>query len=1544
MGDLTGKALQKYQIEELIGRGGMAEVYRAYQTNLQRYVAIKVLHPHLTQNPNFIESFEREATAVARLRHPNILQVHDFDVVNGTHFMVMEHIAGHTLKADIQQRDIAVKAKEAQALYEPAEIAYILTALGHGLDYAHAQGIVHRDLKPSNIMFTAEGQAVITDFGLVTLRDQFQHQQQGYVTGTPAYMSPEQAQGGHVDHRSDIYTLGIILYELLIGNPPYHNETEFSLMIKQISDAPIPMPQELPQNEALESILNQALASDPDERYQSAGELATAYRQAVDIDLQDLRLNQAFLPLTGEAIQTINENRITRTRFGQHKKQPNPYRGLFAFREEDAKFFFGREKFVDKLVTSVNKTQIVPVIGPSGSGKSSVLFAGLVPRLREWQDWLICQFRPGTRPFQALSVALTELMEPELSHLEAYTYSRRLAQQLEQEPNRFNGYVNRLLQRHPECNHVLIIIDQFEEIFTLTEDESERLGFINCLTSTRLSNTYAFALSLRADFLGQSLRYPGLAGALQENPHILGAMNREDLTDVVIRPAEKQNVAFESGLVERMLDDVGSEPGNLPLLEFALDTLWDEQQHGVITHKAYEKIGRVDGALTGHAEKIYANYSPEDQLRIKNVFTQLVRPGLGTQDTRRLAKRSEVGEQDWHLVQELADQRLVVTNRAIDGQETAEVVHEALIGRWQRLRDWMNDDRNFRMWQERVRAAIHQWEENEHDPGSLLRGTALNEAEEWYQSSPHLNETESAFIGESIGLRDRNIRENELRRRRITTSLMVALLIVATLAGYSLFQWNLATSATAIAEERRYQAEQAQSRQLAVQSSLLRQEDFDLSVLLGVQANQVADTFEAQDNLVLSLLHTPRLLTKLRGHKGFSRGLSYGNTGAVIATGGIEGDIIIWETKEHQPIATIQNAHNGPVRGLDFNVDDTLLASVGDTQGVILWNRATQEAIGSLTGSAGGLFTQVLFSDDGQYIAASDIGGKIYIWSATDFTLIGDPLIEHRGQITDLAFDPGGRYLASTGIDQNLILWDINKGEQVYDEPPRQNSIIWNVAFHPNRSNLVTGNAAGELILWDITSGQELAKMLTNDWITSLTYTPNGNHVVVGERSGRIAYWNVSRRQEDVNVEPLTGHNTTVSMLEISKSGDYLVSTSRDGTAVIWRAEIFPPIGPVQHTLSGIHTNEINSLVYNADGQELISGSQDGIFVFWDLSQNPPTGRVRYSSTSVNVVAYSRDGRYIATGGGDSNVILWDAILQTPFETPLTGHTGEVISLAFNSSGEILATGSDQGEIILWDTNSRNVIARISQAHEGAVRALSFHPNSGVLVSAGADRVLQIWDESSGAKLAPPITNHQGAILAATFSPDGRYFASGGEDRVVLVWDGSAIANYRFDSPAQPVPVTEPLSGNGRRITTLTFNQDSTKLASGTIASSSTAGVREQAGNDTITLWDLTNFEIIGEPFITRHGRVLTIAFSPDGKQLASGGLDSRLILWSIDIEDWQQSACQRINREFSQEEWDRYVGSDDFTPVCSDFITPIEELLNVTPDVAPEDIETDTE
>jgi len=276
MADMTGKTLGKYRLIERLGRGGMAEVYRAYQPRLERDVAVKVMFGYLAEDEKFVGRFEREAKAVAALHHPHIVQIHDFDVEDDVYYMVMEYIGGETLKARLKRLNAAGKRMRLD------EVVRIFRALCDALDYAHAQGCIHRDIKPANVMFDGE-RLVLTDFGIASIVGGTRYTASGAMVGTPAYMSPEQGQGDPGDVRSDVYSLGVILYEMVTGRLPYDADTPLAVVLKHLNE-PLPLPTQVCADvtPAVERVILKALAKVPDDRYQSAGALAGALEAAIE--------------------------------------------------------------------------------------------------------------------------------------------------------------------------------------------------------------------------------------------------------------------------------------------------------------------------------------------------------------------------------------------------------------------------------------------------------------------------------------------------------------------------------------------------------------------------------------------------------------------------------------------------------------------------------------------------------------------------------------------------------------------------------------------------------------------------------------------------------------------------------------------------------------------------------------------------------------------------------------------------------------------------------------------------------------------------------------------------------------------------------------------------------------------------------------------------------------------------------------------------------------------------------------------------------------
>jgi hypothetical protein len=458
--------------------------------------------------------------------------------------------------------------------------------------------------------------------------------------------------------------------------------------------------------------------------------------------------------------------------------QPCPYPGLAYFGPEDADLFFGRDAAIARLVEAVGHQTVTVLVGASGSGKSSVVLAGLAPRLNSGGRWRFTHFRIGNEldadPFLALARALVPLYVASDSNVERLRNTRQLAESLQSGELTLRDVFADCRTRNKHAR-ILLIADQFEETFTLINNEALRYRFIDALLAgfpdpaQGSDPDICMILTLRADFYGYALRHRRLADTFQGHVENLGPMNREELQAAISRPAERANVSFEAGLVETLLDDVENKPGSLPLLQFALREMWARQQNRKITRKSYDEVGGIEGALAQRAEAIFstitANGADSQIVRaFQRLFSRLVTMGEGPQYMRRVVDRGELGNEVWSLAQRLAgeDNRLIVTNARVttDGlvNETAELAHDSLIRSWPRLMDWISQDRDFLSWLRVLRPRVDEWQNLSRDADTLLRGRPLVVAEDWLQRRPEdFSDDERSYIEAGLALRDAGV-------------------------------------------------------------------------------------------------------------------------------------------------------------------------------------------------------------------------------------------------------------------------------------------------------------------------------------------------------------------------------------------------------------------------------------------------------------------------------------------------------------------------------------------------------------------------------------------------------------------------------------------------------------------------------------------------------------------------------------------------------------------------------------------------------------------
>ena len=748
--DLTGRAIRGYALAERIGMGGFGSVYRAVQPNVEREVAVKIILPAFANHPDFIRRFEAEAQVVARLEHPHIVPLYDYWREPGVAYLVMRLLRGGNIQQLLAQGPISIDA-----------IAKILEQVCSALNSAHRIGIIHRDLKPANVLLDEDSNAYLADFGIAKNLgnpDFENHTSVDAMIGSPQYMSPEQIQSLSIRPQTDIYCLGVMLYEMLTGAVPFTGPTPFDLIQHHVNTPMPPLSARragLPA--ALDEVITRATEKDPEKRYADAQSLYNDFRQAIG------RLADSH-PVTVVYEEEDSDVEIA-----------NPFKGLRAFNEADTENFFGRETLVQQLLARLGEggelSRFLAVIGPSGSGKSSVVRAGLIPALRRGglpgsENWFVVDMLPGKHPFEELEASLLRV---------AVNPPQSLLAQLKDGNRGLLRAVHRIL---PADNSVelVLVIDQFEEMFTLVEDEAERALLLESIANAVMDerSRLRVIVTLRADFTDKPLRYVDFGEMMNRRFEFVLPLTTDEVERAVAGPAQRVGLKLEKGLVSTIIREAGNQPGTLPLLQYALSELFEKREGRTLTNKAYREIGGVLGALGRSAESIFKNLNEAEQSAARQLFLRLVTLGEGTEDTRRRVLREELegltmDHGPWSMVMDRFGKARLLTfdHDPITRGATIEVAHEALLREWARLRNWLTESRADVRSQRQLAHAAQEWEGAKRDPSFLLTGARLEQFEGWATgTSVALTNAEQEFLSAGIAERDRRESEERARQQR----------------------------------------------------------------------------------------------------------------------------------------------------------------------------------------------------------------------------------------------------------------------------------------------------------------------------------------------------------------------------------------------------------------------------------------------------------------------------------------------------------------------------------------------------------------------------------------------------------------------------------------------------------------------------------------------------------------------------------------------------------------------------------------------------------
>ncbi|HFQ93446.1 MAG TPA: hypothetical protein ENK32_05520, partial [Anaerolineae bacterium] len=1149
--------------------------------------------------------------------------------------------------------------------------------------------------------------------------------------------------------------------------------------------------------------------------------------------------------------------------------------------EAQQNLFFGRERLETAMITALENGRSLAIVGPSGSGKSSLARAGLIPLLKEGalpgsETWRYYpRLVPGRNPLRHLARALQPEFAPPI-------WVQGTVQNFRDSADSLTDLINQ--QTGGET--AVLLIDQFEEIFTLCTDETIRRAFVNNLVNLFRNENHGHivVITMRSDYESRLVRLGDFQALYEEALVRVPAMNAAELRQAIEKPAEAVGLKFEDGLVEQLIQDVLGEPAALPLLQFTLLQLWARRQRNQLTWTAYEELGGAQQALAAIADALYENLSPAEQRISRRIFLALVQPDPAADVTSRRVQRETLYQtgDDPQLVdavlERFIDARLIrLTPGDTREKDRLEIGHIVLARNWPRLLGWLEEDRVTRRRRLRLRAMAEQWDATNRDPGALLRGQLLAEARTYND----LDELESLFVARSIEAAETEEREKEAARQRelemtrrsarrlfllvigltLATIITLAALIMASRSA------SLAKASQATAEANEAIAEAAQQTAEAGATAIAQ------SAATAAAAKSVAETAEAiaeaerdaaQQSAAEAATAQAIAINSAR----------LANLSARVATA------------RELSAAALDQLDNDPQLALLLSVEAILIFPEDDqspppeaTDALYRALRASQQDV-TLAGHTDWV-TAVAFSPDGQLVATAGLDNSIKIWDAATGQLRHD-LTEHTATVNDLAFSPDGRHLASASDDGLILVWDTAAGTVVWALQGEDDGAARSVAYHPDGKRLAAGYERGVARLWQIQPRQSLLRR--TDFagpVNDVAFNADGSQFAAGGDDGLVILYDTETGAPVTSVEPgsntpavygiainpqngdlavayadnnvkiwreglpaltLAGHSGFVFGAAYSPDGARLVTAGGDGAAKVWDAAA----GDLISTLAG-HNGPVTAVTYDNDGQRIATASQDGTAKIWIARASLEPRVLSGHNDAVLALAYSPDGRFLASGGADNDAILWDAASGEQVSV-FSRHDNVVNDVAFSPDGTLLATGSEDSNVRLWLLESEGLQAVFDEA--AAVSSTAFSPDGAVLAVGTADGIA-LWDVA--AEEVTLTLSQSEAVRDLAFNPDGRLLAAAG-DTAVTLWD-TASGN-----------VLNIIQGHEGPINGLAFSRDGAYLATA-------------SDDGTARIWQVPSGELV-HSFAGHNGAALDVAFNGDSSRLATGGVDKTARLW----------------------------------------------------------------
>lgn len=1131
-------------------------------------------------------------------------------------------------------------------------------------------------------------------------------------------------------------------------------------------------------------------------------------------------------------------------------RQRSPYPGLEYFTEKDAGVFFSRKDDIDKLEgffaplsTTKNDRHLIVVFGASGSGKSSLILAGLIPRIKRTLEWLVIpRLVPGGQPLNNLAQNLaTAFAERGLSQNSTETLAR-----LEGNADALIQIARELSFNTQKQQFVLLFIDQAEELLTRSGKE-ETQNFLNLLDTAIASESPLWiVMALRSEFyLSVQPDNPmgNFIGKGRSELFVL-PMGKQQIREAIAKPAELAGITFEEKLIDQLVDDtVGSAKATdaLPLLAYSLRQMYDlmlQEHRNQITFRDYQAIGKVGGAIQKRAELAFEKLRRQgkEQQILPTLMKLVALEDENSEPMRRRVHLSELSDGERQVVQTFVEARLLKTDcDKTEKAAWAEVTHEALFREWKPLQEEIKQQREKLYMRSELERLARDWQHKGEAASYLIGGDRLEKALRWQEF----------YVGDSLVLEFLNAciqaeeetkkkeRQQEEQRQRLETKAKL----------------------------------QQQSEEILKQLSVKPVQSLMKAIQIMGQNLDILpeEPISTVQGSLYAAIAQARERWWARGHKSCVRAVAFSPANPndpdgekmLIATGSYDRTIRLWD-RHGQPIGKPFIGHDDFIAAVTFSPDAEIMATGSGDCTIRLWDRNGKQISQPFVGHQDSV-TSVAFSPNGEMLVSGSDDGTLRLWNRKG-EQIGKEIVGHESFVSAVAFSSNGKMLLSGGGDCSVRLWNL-EGNQIGESVSRHNDFVTGVAFSSDGEIFASSSCDKTVRLWNL-KGESIGQPISHEkYVTAVTFSPDGQTLATSSGDCKLRLWELDGTLIE---NELVGHTDVVTSLAFSPDGTLLASGSGDCTLRLWDRYGRQKINTsIQSNASAA----IERLISLSPHTSVISA--DKTLQLWDLEQGKQIGDPWIGHDDyIYALALSPDGKTIVSGSGDSTLILWDLRGNRQLE-PLRGHRAEITDVAFSSDGEFIVSASSDGTLLLWNLDDKQPSAPF-RAHDGQVNAIAISGSGEniYIVSGGNDGYLVLWDRDGNPR-TNKFSGYDGPIKAVAFSPDGQFVLSGAANGILRRWN--------LEGKQQG----DPFIGHRNAVTRIICPDGKTVLSA--------------SMDGTLRLWSLEG-AALGEPLQGHRGAVSAVSFSPDGETIISGGVDGTLRTWlGGNWRSWLKVACNRL-------------------------------------------------